>query len=247
MAGTALTALNDYVDDYVVGASNEAAVLLRAQRKTVIDWCRWVHPWKETLTAINAVAETQAYALTPGTTYCDYPEIIGLDGCKYKESGADDDQYFDLDVKSREWLDTYDKSWVHRDSAPVPNRCFWNELDGKLYLIDKPSAASTSGILPRVILAPSLTATTIPPFIIAKYANELTYGIAATLMRMTNKRWSNPELGDYYWNIYKDKRGEAQQEVDRGSAKLEDYRVIPELAFTGGSRNGFRNGGGGFF
>ena len=247
MAGTDIaTALNTSIGDYVNGASNEAALTLRASIAILQDFCRWVHPWKETLTAIDSVAETQSYTLTPGTTYSDYPEIIGLDGCKYKPSGADDSQFYDLDLKSREWLDVYDKSWVHRESSPQPYRCFWNELDGKLYLIDKPSVASTGGLLPRVILMPAENATTAPPFLFTKYKKALVFGIAGDMLRMANQRWSNAEMGDYYHSLYIAERDNAQLEVDRGSAKLEDYHVIPERAFTGGSRNSFRAYGGVF-
>lgn len=242
MAGTEFTTLNDYVDDYVSGASDEAAVLLRASVFVFQDFCRKTHCWKETLPDISAVAETKSYTLTPGTTYSDAAEICGLNLCEYKEDGASDSQYSPLDVKAKEWLDVYDKGWQNRDSAPVPYRCFYNELDGKLYLIDTPSAASTDGIKVEVILMPGLTATTAPPFIFTKYQRTLVKGITGHMMQITNQRWSNPELGERYWRKYMDGRNLAQQEVDRGAARLEDFRVMPEQAFTGGAKGRHRGG-----
>ncbi len=243
MAGTDLTTLDTRVADYVDGATDEAAVLLRATVDVFRDFCKWTHCWKENLSDISSVAETQAYALAAGTDNCDSPEIIGLDKAQYKEADADDSQYSPLDLKSREYMDEYDSTWENRDSSPVPYRCFYNELDGKIYLIDTPSVASTDGLLVRVWLMPALDATTAPGFIFTKYPKALVWGIVGAMLRMTNQRWSNTELGDYYHNLYKTERGNAQQEIDRGASKLNDYHVIPELAFTGGSRNRHRGRG----
>lgn len=248
MAGTVLTTLDTYVEDYVDGATDEADILLRATIRTFRDFCEWTHCWVETLTDISIVAETRSYALTPGTDYCDSPNIIGLDSAKYKEDGADDSLYQPLDIKSEEYLTEYDPNWEDRDSAPVPYRCFFKELDGKIYLIDTPSAASTDGLKVRVWLEPALDATTAPPFMFTKYQEALTFGIVGKMLRMTNQRWSNPELGDYYHGLYIAERDNAQLEIDRSRGRVIDNHVKPLRAFTGGSKNAFRGlSGGGFF
>lgn len=245
MAGTALTTLDTYVGDYVDGATDEAALLLRATVRTFRDFCEWTNCWKETLSDITLVAETQSYALTPGVTNCDSPNIIKLYSAQFKESGADDVSYSPLDIKSREYMDEYEPGWENRDSG-TPYRCFYDELDGKIYLIDKPDAASTDGLKVQVILEPALNATTAPPFMFTKYPEALTFGIVSKLLRMTNQRWSNPELGDYYHGLYIQERDNAQMEVDRGRGNIKDYHVKPELAFTGGSKNRVRGFAGGF-
>ncbi len=120
--------------------------------------------------------------------------------------------------------------------------------DGRIYLIDTPSIGSTNGLKVMVTLQPDLDASTAPRFMFKKYQEVLTFGIASKLMRMTNQRWSNPELGDYYHGLYIAERDNAQQEIDRSRGKIKDYHVKPLLAFTGGSRNRFRGlGGGGYF
>lgn len=247
MAGTDLTTLDAYVDDYADGASDEAALLLRATVRTFRDFCEWTHCWKETLTDITIVVDTNSYTLTPGTTNCDAPNVIGLDSAQFKEDGEDDDQYSPLDIKSREYLDEYEPGWENRDSG-TPYRCFFDELDGKIYLVDTPDSGSTDGLKVRTWLEPALNATTAPGFMFTKYQEALTFGIVSKLLRMTNQRWSNPELGDYYHGLYIAERDNAQQEVDRGRGNIRDYHVKPELAFTGGSKNRFRgySGGGSF-
>ncbi len=245
MAGTALTTLDTHVADYVDGVTSEAALLLRATVRTFRDFCEWTHCWKETLSDITTVDDTQAYTLTASTTYCDASNIILLYSAQTKEDGADDNTYSPLDIKSREYMDEYEPGWENRDSG-TPYRCFYDELDGKIYLIDTPSDGATDGLKVQVIQEPALNATTAPPFMFTKYAEALVFGIVSRLLRMTNQRWSNPELGDYYHGLYKAERDNAQMEVDRGRGNVEDYHVKPLSAFTGGSRSSLR-GGGGYF
>ena len=239
MAGTALTTLDTHVADYVEGATNEAALLLRATVRTFRDFCEWTNCWKETLTDISLTDGTNAYALTPGTTYCDSPNIIGLYSAQYKADGEDDDQYSPLDIKSREYMDYEHPGWENWDDG-TPYRCFFDELDGKIYLIDTPDDDSTDGLKVQVILEPALAATTAPPFMFTKYAEALVFGIVGRLLRMTNQRWSNPKLGDYYHSLYIAERNNAQQEVDRSRGNIIDNHVRPLDAFTGGSKNSFR-------
>jgi hypothetical protein len=237
MAGTAITTLHTYIDDYVDNASSETGPTNRAIIATVRDFCRFTHLWQETLADISVVADTAAYTLTAPTTYGDVVEVDGLVFCLYKENGLDDDQYAPLEIKSREWLDKYDKQWEYR-TAPTPRMAFFDKMiTNKMILVDTPTVASTDGLSVRVWLQPGLTATTVLPGLISTYTQTLTYGAAAHLMRMPNQRWSNAKLGDYYHNLYMDGRMNAQQDQDRGFADLENYRVIPEGAFTGGSRN----------
>ena len=235
MAGTVLTGLYNYIDDYVDKASDEPTITLRAIRAVMRDFCRFTHLWKETLDRINVVADTGSYALTAPTGNGDVVEVAGLDDVQYKEDGADDDQFFNLTIRSREWFDEYDKRWEHR-TAVNPRACFYDHLDGKIYLVDTPDTASALGLLVRCWLMPGLTATTAPGFLFDKYSEHLAIGVAGYMCRMTNQRWSNPELGDHFWNIYQSHRMNAQQDQDRGFADVDSYRVIPEEAFTGGSR-----------
>lgn len=236
MAGTAITTLDTFVEDYIDGATNEAALLLRAEVFVLRDFCEWTHLWKETLTRITVVANTASYTLTAPTNYGDSVEILGLDDVQYKEDGEDDDQFFNLTIRSREWLDEYDKRWEHRTS-PNPRIAFYDHLDGKIYLVDKPTSGSTSGLLVRCWLMPATDATTAPAFLFNKYSEKLAIGVAGAMCRMTNQRWSNPKLGDYFWNLYLSHRENAQQQQDTGFADVDSYRVIPERSHTGGSRN----------
>lgn len=241
MAGTAITTIYDYVDDYVDGASDETSILNRAILSTARVFCRQSHLWKETLPDITVVADTAGYTLTAPTNYGDAVEIDGLDEVQYKEDGMDDDQYAPLTIKSREYLDAYEKNWEWR-TAPQPEACFYDHLDGKIYLTPTPDTGSTDGLVVRLWLMPHYTATEIPPFLFTKYIDQLARGTAGRMMQMTNQRWSNPELGDAYWHKFLRDCQNAQRDQDRGFADIENYRVIPEPGHTGSSKHRSRGG-----
>jgi hypothetical protein len=243
MAAFDLSGFWTYLDDYVDGASDNTTQSLRATITVLRDFCAFTHCWKQTLADISVVADTSEYTLTTTATETDVaPEIVILNTVLYKENGLDDDQYAPLDLKSREWLDEYDPRWKYR-TAPTPRIAFYDHQYDKLRLVDTPTVASTDGLSVTVVVQPDLTAATIPEFIHNKYQKAMLFGAAAEMMRMPNQRWSNKELGDHYWAMYMDERASAQQDVDTGYLKLDDYRVIPEPAFTGGSRNNSFPGG----
>lgn len=235
MADTSIASYRTYVEDYVDGASDETTTTDRAIVDTVRDFCRFTHLWKETLPLIDIVADQSNYTLNPSTDHCDVPKVLGLDEVMYKEDGLDNQQFAPIDIVSREWLDTYDKQWVYRTS-PVPRMAAFDHLVDEVFLIDKPTVASTEGLFVRVWLWPDKSATTAPTSFFEKYYKAIAQGSAAEMMRMPNQRWSNPELGDHYHDLYMAERMNAQQDQDRGFADIENYRVIPERAFTGGSR-----------
>lgn len=241
MAGTAITTLYDYVDDYVDGASDETAILNRAIINTMRVFCRLTHLWKETLDDISVSEDTNSYSLTAPTGNGN-SEIIGLDEVKYKEDGADDDQYATLEIQSREYMDTYKKGWEFQDSQPTPLYAFFDHLELKLYIYPTPDDDSTDGLNVRVWLMPDYGATTAPAFLYNLYINQIARGVAGNMMQMTNQRWSNPELGDVLWSKFLKDCQNAQQDQDRGFSDIENYRAIPEIAFTGGSKSRSRGG-----
>lgn len=236
MAEYSLSGFYTFLDDYVDGASKNTTQALRATIYAMRNFCRFTNCWQQTLADISVVADTADYTLTTTADETDQPpEITIVKKVLFKQEGDDDDQYAPLDLKSREWLDVYDSRWKYR-TAPTPRMAYYDHLDGKLYLVDTPTEASTDGLSVTVIVMPALTASTIPGFLQNKYFQAMLYGAAATMMRMPNQRWSNAELGDRYWALYMAERNNAQQDIDIGFLELDDFHVIPEGAFTGGSR-----------
>jgi hypothetical protein len=235
MANASITDWATVVSYYAKDATNEASVLAEAIVATIRDFCRFTHLWKQNLDAISVEADEARYSLTLPTTYGDKAEIAVVNSVKFKEDGADDNQYYPLKPTSRTYLDSYDTSWEFRES-PRARQWFYDHITEELVLVDIPTEESDDGLLVRVGLMPDITATTVPSFLLEKYKYDIAHGAAGYLMRMSNKRWYNRELGDYQWELYINARMNAQQDHDLGFTDREDYVMMPEPGMTGGSR-----------
>lgn len=235
MANANVTDWDTVVSYYAKDATNESTVLAEAIVATIRDFCRFTHLWKQNLEDISVVADTARYTLTLPTTYGDKAEIAVVNSVKFKQDGMDDDQYYPLTPTSRTYLDSYDTSWEFRES-PEARRWFYDHITEELVLVDIPTIKSDDGLLVRVGLMPDITATTVPSFLLEKYKYAIAHGAAGYLMRMSNKRWHNRELGDYQWELYMNERMNAQQDHDLGFTDREDYVMMPEPGMTGGSR-----------
>lgn len=230
--------ITDWYDSvliYTKDADVETDVFDKAIRDTIRDFCRFTHLWKQNHDRIDMVSGTARYALTPPTDQGDATEIAGVDVVKFKQDGMDDDQFYPLKPTSREYLDSYDVSWEFREGT-TPWGYFYDHLTEELVLVDIPGEDSTGGILPRVWLMPAVTATEVPNFLFQKYEEDISYGVAGYLMRMSNRRWHNQELAAVHWKNYLDRRSNAQQDHDLGFTDREDYVAMPEPGFSGGSR-----------
>lgn len=66
-----------------------------------------------------------------------------------------------------------------------------------------PAPNATGGQLKvRAVYAPSLSATTLPDFLIQRYAEGIASGVKAKLMLMSGAVWSSPQLGAYYRDVF---------------------------------------------
>ena len=201
-------------------------------KETVRDFCRDTGIWKITLTRVNVVADTAIYTLTvPSTDGA--AEICYIDDVKYKENGADDDQFRTLSPFTRQEADNYDNgSWAFQE-APEPRK-FYSNADKQLILYPIPTVASTAGILPRVAVRPTDAATGCEPLIYVEYKKAIAIGAASALMNMPNKPWSNAEMSAFYGKQYEARRDEAMQSVQSGFNRSASQVNIP---WCGGSRS----------
>lgn len=236
MANASISDWRTIVSYYAKGADQETTILDEATLSALRNFCRFTNLWKENLDRIDVVADTARYTVSPGTTYCDVPKAYALDKVQFKEDDAEDTQFYLLDMRSREQLQSYDSLWEFQ-TGPTPNKVMYDVLTNELVLVPTPTEDSDEGLLARVMLMPGVTATTCPEFFLLFYKHEIAYGAAGYLLRQATQRWYNRELGDYYWNLYMNARMNAQQDADIGFTDQERYNAVPEPAFTGGSRH----------
>ena len=242
MAGSAHSVYFPELEYYIKGASVAGNATFMADNvlKTLRDFCLETWIWREELTAIDVVDETDGYTMAPGVTNCDSPDVHMVDWVKYKVDDAEDTQYVFLkpiNLESEEIPGSMSAGWVFEEGdAP---QIFYVNPDDELIIkpIPNENAAGTANLLVKTILKPALDATTSPPFIYNEWAETIAKGAAARIMKLASKKWYNPQLGQAYWGEYMQERNDearAQRWGGKGRTKL---YVRQNRAFNGGHRS----------
>lgn len=87
-------------------------------------------------------------------------------------------------------------------TAPQPR--FYNAAKDWSALTVYPTPLASNGVLLtfRAQYAPTMTATTLPDFLAARFLDALCAGVKARLMAQVNVPWSNPSMSLYHRDIY---------------------------------------------
>lgn len=72
----------------------------------------------------------------------------------------------------------------------------------------------------RLVMAPKVTSTTIPDALGARYQVGIAHGAKASLMVMPNQMWTNPQLGAYHAQMFKDAISDARIEAIKDGVDL---------------------------
>lgn len=72
----------------------------------------------------------------------------------------------------------------------------------------------------RVVMAPKINSTTIPDGLGARYQVAIAHGAKSSLMVMPNQVWSNPQLGAYHAQMFKDAISDARIEAIKDGVDL---------------------------
>ena len=229
------------VDYYVKGVSGDATFIDAQLIRTIRDFCKETWCWRIVLTAIDVVEDDFDYTLTMPDTD-GKSELHMIDWVKYKEDGADDDQYSyvrPINIETEEVLSSTGISagYVYGDGSALD--VFWVDPDDTLQVRPIPNSvcAGTGNMLVKAIAMPDFTATKVPDFIYNDWLELISWGTAARIMRMAAKKWYNPQLAEYYSKQYeKDRDSEAKQQRWYGKNRTPGYVRIHK-GFSGGSRS----------
>jgi len=191
----AMTTWKAEVYPHLVGVPTPG--LVNAVRNASREFCKETQLWTYELARISILANDNDYTITIPADQ--YGELVVIDNVKYKVDGADDDQFKNLDPISENQMDVDDEqsdAWKYQTgSSPTK---FWMEPDddATLYLHPIPTVASASGLLVRVFLKPTKTATVVPDFIYYKHEPAITQGALAELFAMKAMPWYDPNLAN---------------------------------------------------
>ena len=156
------------------------SVAENAIRQAVIDLCNKARVWREDLTAINIVANTAEYTLTPpaGT------RIIAPVNVRYNGESIDPEEEGDMDYEYFDWREL---------PAGTPTK-YLIMAPETLTLNKKPIANITGGLEVRVAVKPTVDATGCDDLLRDDWLDVVADGAKASLMMIPNKAWTNYEL-----------------------------------------------------
>ncbi len=162
----------------------------RAVRSAAIEFCKETLLWTLDLTRINVVGNTQSYTLTVPAGQ--YGQIVLIDDVKYKADGADDDQFRTLTpiVEAPENLQS--GYWKYTTATEPQYFDVEEGANTTLVLVPIPTESSTSGLLVKVCLKPTITADTVPDFLYNQHLMTIAAGALAYLFNATGMPWHNP-------------------------------------------------------
>lgn len=182
------TNLTDWSSDILAHAKRATKPsIINAVRGAAIAFCEKTWLWTATLPAISVLADNQDYALADPTD----TEIIVVDNVKYKENGADNDQFRRLDPISETQMDLNDSgSWLYRES-PAPTNFWVDVVEKTLHLYPIPTVASTDGLLVKVVVRPSDTCSAVSDFLYQEHSKTITNGALADLFSQEVMDWSD--------------------------------------------------------
>ncbi len=153
-----------------------------AIRQAAIEFCDRSHAHIVDLAAINSVAGTADYNLTPPANH----EIVKVIAVEY--DGETIDPISPRDVARR-----YGADW--KDEQAEPER-FLSQYGTSLKLVPKPDVSITAGIVATVVLRPTDSTTTIDDVIAVPYKGEIAKGARKLLWLMPRKPWTDMKRGE---------------------------------------------------
>lgn len=241
MASNNMSDFRSDVDYYAKNASGDTTFLDAQILRTIRDFCKKTWCWRSTLTAIDVVEADKDYTLTMPVTD-GKSELCFIDWVKYKEDGADDNQYSfvrPINIETEEVLSSTGISAGYVFETGSAPEVFWLDPDDTLQIrpIPNATAAGTANMLVKCILMPTLDATKVPDFIYLDWLEIIAWGTAARILSMAAKKWYNPELSEYYNSKYTKARDqEAKAQRWYGKNRVPAY-VRMHKGFSGGSRS----------
>lgn len=232
MASKNFTDWTTPVGYYIKGVGNTE--VSEAALHVLRDFCEHTGLWTYDLAAITSVANQSEYDFTDINT--DGANVVAyVENAEYKENGAANSQFFDLAVEEYDqWEARKPASWKY-ETATNPSTILYNHIDSKFRLYPIPTTGSTSGLKVRIAAKPDMAAVKVPVFLWDQWADVITRGIAAHLMGMTNKPWSNKTMNKVYRDEYVEMRTNAAFQKKYGKVKRK-LHVRPRLPMLPGSK-----------
>lgn len=125
-----------------------------------------------------------------------------------------------LDVLKEQWRD-----WMTQTGTPL---CFTQMDPDSLKLVPKPVADLTKGLSLRVSYKPDRTARNVPDWLFQQYAETIAHGAIGRLVGTRAFECFNPELSNYYLQLFAAGVNRALHEADKSFTRT-PRRTVPRF------------------
>lgn len=202
----ALTDFHPLIRGELAGAPPVALInqkLLEVLRR----FCASTKVWKETLAALNVTSGDATYvpAAPAGAEIVRIEEVYYSARLLTPKSDEDLVQMY----RTRDWAAI----------TGTPDYYQHNEITSELRLVPVPQETVTGALVVKAALMPTLTATTAPDALFAKWGEILANGVKGELMSMEGEPWYRPNRAMQYRGEFDSSCKRVALAVWRGSTK----------------------------
>ena len=196
-----------YVTPYVPNVAYKA--FEDAVREAAIEFCEKTYIWRVDSDRLDVVADAQTVTLVTSDAEAAESEIVGIDNVKYKEDGAADKQFRNLDPVSEVIADEQSGSWKFQ-TASSPNGYWIGEDKGTLSFYQIPTVKSDAGLLVKLILKPDKTCTQLPDILYENWHDAIANGAKSILLAQNGQPWFDPNMATVWGSAFNLKVDEAK-------------------------------------
>lgn len=202
-----MSAYTDFYDEIMPDVPGLIPTLAtQAIRDAVIEFCRLSKRYTYSPSAINVVADTHTYAITPPAGTVVYTEKSVF--------------YNDLKINpaSEQELDALYKDWRETTGSGVPKYFYWPSQNN-IRLVRTPDESITGGLELTVILKPTRASTSCPDWILEDYVDAISHGAKYRLFSMQRKPWTDAGLAQFHYGEFKTRCAEAAGDAARDGTR----------------------------
>lgn len=178
------------------------------------DFCERTRCWRVDFTAVDTVADQAAYTLVIGVSAT---QLVAVHKLTVNDTLLYNDQWRENVRSDSDATDAEDEPEYDRGDPPFT-------ISADLATItlsenETPGESSTGGLEITGSIQPSLAATTLPDFLLNRYAEAMRTGVLARLMAQANRPWSAPAQSALYRSDYERFVQLAAAQAQRGNQR----------------------------
>ena len=191
-----------------------------AVRQAATTLCRESGCWIEILAPISSVADTDEYTLASASADGQIRTIMTV--------------FYDnkeLGEQTWEGLRRDFPDHPNTDTAGIPYRWAMKDTD-TISLFPVVETAVTDAIVVRCTIQPKKAATGVDSKVAEDYEEQIVYGALFKLLIMPDKPWSDPKLGMFYGNMFRNGCMVARARVNKAFSDASLQVEIPKVTPT---------------